>query len=84
MTQTIYALSSGAGPAGVAVIRLSGPDAGPALLRLTGRDALPVARRALLSALKSPDGGERIDDGLSYFISEWAQTNAYDPRKKSS
>jgi tRNA modification GTPase len=64
MTQTIYALSSGAGPAGVAVIRLSGPDAGPALLRLTGRDALPVARRALLSALKSPDGGERIDDGL--------------------
>ncbi len=64
MTQTIYAMSSGAGPAGVAVIRLSGPDSGQALLCLTGRDALPVPRRALLSALKSPNNGEPIDDGL--------------------
>ena len=64
MSRTIYALSSGAGPAGVAVVRLSGPDAGQALLRITGRSVLPVPRHALLSALNRPDSGERIDDGL--------------------
>ena len=25
---------------------------------------------------------EKIDDGLAYFLSEWRQKNAYDPRKK--
>lgn len=64
MTPTIYALSSGAGPAGVAVIRLSGPDAAQALLGITGRGVLPPPRRALSATLQSPDSGERIDDGL--------------------
>ncbi|MDH3231690.1 MAG: tRNA uridine-5-carboxymethylaminomethyl(34) synthesis GTPase MnmE [Alphaproteobacteria bacterium] len=64
MRQTIYALSSGAGPAGVAVIRLSGPDAGPALLGVTGRATLPAPRRAIFAALNRPESGERIDDGL--------------------
>jgi tRNA modification GTPase len=64
MTHTIYALSSGAGPAGVAVIRLSGPDAGQALLRITGRSGLPAPRRALFSTLQCPDSRERIDDGI--------------------
>lgn len=27
---------------------------------------------------------DRIDDGLSYFISEWRQKHGYDPRKRSS
>jgi DnaJ-class molecular chaperone len=27
---------------------------------------------------------EAIDDGLAYFLSEWRQKNAYDPRRKGS
>lgn len=27
---------------------------------------------------------ERVDDSLAYFISEWRQSNGYDPRKRSS
>ena len=64
MIQTIYALSSGAGPAGVAVIRLSGPDAAQALLGITGRGTLPAPRRALSATLRSPVSGDSIDDGL--------------------
>jgi hypothetical protein len=36
-TDTIYSLSSGAGRAGVAVIRVSGPQAGAAVKALAGR-----------------------------------------------
>ena len=64
MSETIYALSSGAGPAGIAVIRLSGPRAGPALLALTGRDALPQPRLAVVTALRDPADGSVLDDGL--------------------
>ncbi len=52
---TIAALSSGALPAGIAVVRLSGP-AVPALLeQLTG--SVPEPRRASLRAIVAPDGG---------------------------
>ena len=64
MNETIYALSSGAGPAGIAVIRLSGPEAGHVLRRITGRGALPTPRRASFTALLHPDRGERVDEGL--------------------
>ncbi|WP_298174403.1 tRNA uridine-5-carboxymethylaminomethyl(34) synthesis GTPase MnmE [Novosphingobium sp.] len=50
MTQTIFALSSGAPPAGIAVIRVSGPEAGSALRRLAGK--LPAPRRAVLAVLR--------------------------------
>jgi len=40
-TDTIYALASGAGRAGVAIIRLSGPAAGDALRTLSGCDLPP-------------------------------------------
>jgi tRNA modification GTPase len=59
---TIFALASGAGRAGVAVFRLSGPEAGAALRRLTGRD-LPEPRRASRRVLRDPSG-EPLDDGL--------------------
>lgn len=59
---TIFALASGAGRAGVAVVRSSGPGAGPALRRLTGRP-LPEPRRATLTRLGEPDG-EPIDQAL--------------------
>lgn len=59
---TIFALSSGAGKAGIAVIRVSGPEAGAALRALTGKP-LPPERRAALCAL-SDGRGELIDRAL--------------------
>lgn len=51
---TIFALSSGAPPAGVGVIRVSGPSARDALLALAGR--VPEPRRASLARLRAADG----------------------------
>ncbi len=59
---SIYALSSGAVPSGVAVIRMSGPKAGVALAALAG--ALPEPRHAALRNLKRPGEREIIDQGL--------------------
>ena len=64
-SDTIAALSSGALPAGVAVIRVSGPDAADALQRLCG--AVPPERRASLRTLK--DGaGNIIDRAIAIFF----------------
>jgi len=60
---TIFALASGAGAAGVAVVRLSGPAAGDALVALTGRP-LPRPRTAALRRLSDPGTGEGLDDAL--------------------
>lgn len=51
---TIFALSSGAPPAAIAVVRISGPAAGHALERLGGR--LPQPRYAKLTSLRAVDG----------------------------
>lgn len=51
---TIYALSSGAPPAAIAVVRISGPGAGEALERLCGK--LPRPREAKLTSLRGQDG----------------------------
>ena len=59
---TIYALSSGAPPAALAIIRISGPDARVALTALAG--APPQARRASLRTLHDPRSGEILDHGL--------------------
>ncbi|MBI1237942.1 MAG: tRNA uridine-5-carboxymethylaminomethyl(34) synthesis GTPase MnmE [Alphaproteobacteria bacterium] len=59
---TIFALASGQGQAGVAVIRVSGPVARRAIEILTGR-ALPAPRQAVLRRLWKADG-EAIDQGL--------------------
>jgi tRNA modification GTPase len=64
MNDTIYALSSGAGPAGIAVLRLSGASAGAALRAITARDHLPSPRRAVRAALVRPGNGEKLDDGI--------------------
>ena len=63
MSDTIYALSSGAPPAGVGVIRISGPQASAVLARL-GR--VPAARRATLMTLR--DGGEVLDSALVLWL----------------
>jgi tRNA modification GTPase len=51
---TIFALSSGAPPAAIAVVRISGPQAGDALVHLMGK--LPRPREAKLASLRSSDG----------------------------
>jgi len=58
---TIFALSSGAPPAAIAIIRISGPDAANAALTLAG--TLPLPRRARRSTLHSIDGAP-LDDAL--------------------
>ncbi|MBK1623406.1 tRNA uridine-5-carboxymethylaminomethyl(34) synthesis GTPase MnmE [Afifella marina] len=59
---TIYALSSGALPAGVAIVRISGPEAAVALRELAG--GLPEPRRAVVRALVDPENRDLIDEGL--------------------
>jgi len=59
---TIYALASAPGRAGVAVMRVSGPSAGECIKHLTGKD-IPPSRQAVLRRFQSPDG-QQIDEGL--------------------
>lgn len=61
-SDTIYALSSGFGRAGVAVVRLSGPDARSVVKNLCG--PLPVPRQATLRKLVSFRDGAVLDRGL--------------------
>jgi tRNA modification GTPase len=51
---TIFAPASGPGPAGIAVIRVSGPQAAASLIRLTG--SLPPARFAKLARIVDAAG----------------------------
>ncbi|KAJ9589478.1 hypothetical protein L9F63_017295, partial [Diploptera punctata] len=60
---TIYALSSGHGKCGVAVIRISGPKASEAIVRIT-RNSLPQPRHAMLRRLKDTVTNETLDKGL--------------------
>ena len=64
---TIYALSTAPGRAGIAVIRVSGPAAGPALAALGGPSE-PVPRRAELVRFRGPRGGAPIDQGLALWF----------------
>lgn len=54
MATTIFALSSGAAPAAIGVIRISGPQACGALQALAGR--IPPARRAVTATLRDAEG----------------------------
>ncbi|MGE3692360.1 MAG: tRNA uridine-5-carboxymethylaminomethyl(34) synthesis GTPase MnmE [Novosphingobium sp.] len=65
MTDTIFALSSGAPPAAIAVIRISGPRAGEALRLLTGK--LPAPRRATYVEMHTV-AGEILDRGLALWL----------------
>ncbi|MCG7362137.1 tRNA uridine-5-carboxymethylaminomethyl(34) synthesis GTPase MnmE [Roseomonas sp. ACRSG] len=62
MTDTIFALASGAGRAAIAVLRLSGTGCGAVLQRLAGR--LPPPRMASLRRLRAPTSGEVLDEAL--------------------
>ena len=58
---TIFALSSGKPPAGIAVVRVTGPRAADAVAALAGR--VPSPRKALHAMLRGSDGAV-LDDGL--------------------
>jgi tRNA modification GTPase len=62
LMSTIYALSSGRAAAGVAVLRLSGPEAHAALRSLAG--SLPELRRATLRTLRHPHSSVALDQAL--------------------
>ena len=60
---TIYALSSGPGVSGVAVVRISGSDSSKVLKLLT-RHELPTPRVATLRKINNINTSELIDEGL--------------------
>jgi tRNA modification GTPase len=66
MTDTIFALSSGHPPAGIAIVRISGPKAGAALTALAGR--LPEPRAAALVRFCDPEAGSLLDRGLALWF----------------
>ena len=60
---TIYALSSGPGISGVAVIRVSGKETISVIKALTGKD-LPRPRLATLRKINNSNTSELIDEGI--------------------
>ena len=64
---TIFAPATAPGRAGIAIIRVSGPQAGEALRQLTGL-AHPVARHAHRCQFVDPDTESSLDDGLALWF----------------
>ena len=60
---TIYALSSGPGISGIAVVRISGSDSSKVLKLLT-KNELPTPRVATLRKINNINTSELIDEGL--------------------
>ena len=60
---TIYALSSGPGISGVAVIRISGKETSEILKLLTKKN-LPKPREATIKKIIDPNSSELIDEGI--------------------
>ena len=60
---TIYALSSGPGVSGVAIIRISGPETSEVIKLLTTKD-LPKPRMATLRKINNINTSELIDEGI--------------------
>ena len=67
-TDTICAPASGSGRAGIAVFRVSGPNALGVLRRLTGRGGFEP-RRVYRAEFSDPASGEVVDDGLALYFS---------------
>lgn len=65
MPDTIFALSSGRPPAGIAIIRICGPLAHCIHKAFTGIGDLGSPRFARLVALRDPQSGEWLDEALS-------------------
>ncbi len=65
--QTIFALASGVGKAGIAVFRISGPSATDALRALSKKE-LPEPRRATRVQLLEPKTKDILDYGLAVYF----------------
>lgn len=64
--QTIFALSSAPGRAGIAVVRISGPQVQAALSALVGE--LPSPRSATLRPIRHPETAELLDSAIVLFF----------------
>ena len=60
---TIYALSSGPGISGVAIVRISGPEASEVIKLLTGKE-IPKPRMATLRKINNINTSTLIDEGI--------------------
>ena len=60
---TIFALSTGPGVSGVAIVRISGPEASKVIKLLTGK-AIPEPRVATLRKVNNINTSELIDEGI--------------------
>lgn len=67
-SDTIYALSSGQGKCGVAVIRVSGPRCADIFHKMTSRKKLPKPREAILTLLRDHGTGDPIDKALALWF----------------
>jgi tRNA modification GTPase len=65
---SIFALASASGKAGIAVLRLSGPLVASCLLKVMQRDQLPPARRAVLAKLYHPATSSILDHALVIWL----------------
>jgi tRNA modification GTPase len=63
---TIFALSSGAPPAAIAIIRVSGPAARDVVAKMAG--SVPEARRASLMQLSNPADGSLLDQAITLYF----------------
>lgn len=64
--ETIFALSTGTGRSGVAVIRLSGPGTSGVLAKMTGK--LPDPRELALRTIRDPATGEVLDKAMIVWL----------------
>lgn len=64
---TIFALASGSGKAGIAVFRVSGPNAVSAYTTLSAKPA-PKPRQVTRTKLYHPKSKELLDDGLAIYF----------------
>ena len=60
---TIYALSTGPGVSGIAVVRISGKDTRVAINKITGK-TLPKPRTAVLRKFNKISDNQLIDEGI--------------------
>ena len=72
---TIYALSSGPGIAGIAVVRISGKDTSKVIKIITNND-LPIPRVATLRKINKINTNELIDEGVVIWFLDLRATQA--------
>ena len=63
-SETIFALSSAAGKAGVSIIRVSGMHAWHSLEKLLNNQSLPTPRKTKLAKLTNPNNKQIIDNAM--------------------